>query len=317
MPIGFLFGLGSGLASAVLCFSAARGSPLLSTLLLLLTPLPSLIAGIGWGWLPAIAGAFVGTLVMGVLASASFAIGYLLALGVPVVTASYLAYLSRPSPGSPGQSEWYPAGRLLAAISLYGGALPVLMLPLIGGSYDVLRAPMAAFLRVISQRTSSDLGMKPLSDGQIEGLAEYFVNVLPGVLAAYWLVVFTLNLYLAARIARASGQFGRDWPDLASLAYPAVFPFAAAAALAASFAPGVLGVVGTSFSGALLFAYLLAGLAVMHFLARGRAPWLLWIVYAGLLLFGPYVALALMLGGMLEPALKLRQRFGAVPPPPT
>ncbi len=75
--------------------------------------------------------------------------------------------------------------------------------------------------------------------------------------------------------------------------------------------------MGTSFSGALLFAYLLAGLAVMHFLARGRAPWLLWIVYAGLLLFGPYVALALMLGGMLEPALKLRQRFGAVPPPPT
>jgi hypothetical protein len=314
MPIGFLIGLGSGLASAVLCYSAARGSPLLSTLLLLLTPLPPMLAGIGWGWLPAIAGAFVGTLVMGVLASATFAIGYLLALGVPVVLTSYLAYLSRPSPTDPAQSEWYPPGRLLAAISLYGGALPVLVLPLIGGSYDILRAPMAGFLRAVSQRTASDLGVKPLSDSQIEGLAEYFVNVLPGVLAAYWLAVFTLNLYLAGRIALASGQFGRDWPDLAALAYPAGLPFAAAAALAASFAPGVFGVVGTSFSGALLFAYLLAGLALVHFLARGRAPWLLWLVYAGLLLFGPYVALALMLAGMLEPALKLRQRFGTPPP---
>jgi uncharacterized SAM-binding protein YcdF (DUF218 family) len=66
-----------------------------------------------------------------------------------------------------------------------------------------------------------------------------------------------------------------------------------------------------------LLAYLLAGLALMHFIARGRAPWLLWLVYAGLILFGPYVVFALMLGGMLEPAFKLRQRFGAPPPPTT
>jgi hypothetical protein len=156
--------------------------------------------------------------------------------------------------------------------------------------------------------------VKPLDDPRIDALAEYFTGVLPGVLAAYWLAVFVLNLYLAGRIARASGQFGRDWPDLASLAYPAGFPFLVAAALAASFAPGFLGVAGTSFSGALLLAYLLAGLALMHFIARARVSWLLWPVYIGLLLFGPYVAFALMLAGMLEPALKLRQRLGAPPP---
>ena len=314
MPIGFLIGLGSGLASAVLCYSASRGSPLLSTLLLLLTPLPSLLAGLGWGWLPAIAGAVVGTVAMAIAASTSFAIGYFLALGLPVVFTSYLAYLSRPSATDAEHREWYPPGRLLAIVSLYGGALPVLITPLIGGSYDILRPPMAEFIRRLSTRTSADLGMKPLSDAQIEGLAEYFVAILPGVLAAYWLAVFTLNLYLAGRIARASGQFSRDWPDLAMLAFPPLFPFLIAAALAASFAPAPLGVVGASFSGALLFAYLLAGLALMHFIARARAPWLLWFVYAGLLLFGPYVAFALMLGGMLEPLLKLRQRLGAPPP---
>ena len=62
MPIGFLIGLGAGLASALLFYSAARGSPLLGTLLLLLTPLPSLLAGLGWGWLPAAAGAVAGAL---------------------------------------------------------------------------------------------------------------------------------------------------------------------------------------------------------------------------------------------------------------
>jgi hypothetical protein len=243
-----------------------------------------------------------------------FAIGYFLALGLPVVLASYLAYLSRPSAEDPAQQEWYPPGRLLAAMTLYGGALPVLVLPLIGGTYEILRAPMAELLRRVSNRTSTDLHMRPLDDPQVDALAEYFINVLPGVLAAYWLAVFTLNLYMAGRIARASGQFGRDWPDLAALAYPTGFPFLVAVALAVSFAPGLAGVVGTSFSGALLFAYLLAGLALMHFIARGRAPWMLWFVYLGLVLFGPYLAFALVLAGMLEPVVNLRQRFGARPP---
>ena len=111
--------------------------------------------------------------------------------------------------------------------------------------------------------------------------------MLPATLAAYWVAIFAINLYLAGRIARASGQLGRDWPDLPALAYPPGFPLLVALALAASFASGALGVAGTSFTGALLVAYLIAGLALMHFIARGRAPWILWFVYAGLVLFLP------------------------------
>jgi hypothetical protein len=98
------------------------------------------------------------------------------------------------------------------------------------------------------------------------------------------------------------------------MAYPRGFPLLAAIALAASFAPGLVGVAGTSFTGALLFAYLLAGLALFHFIARGRGPWMLWLVYAALVVFGPYTAIVLTLAGLIEPALKLRRRFGAPPP---
>jgi len=80
MPFGFLIGLGGGLASALLFYSAARGSPLFGTLLLVLTPLPSMLAGLGWGWLPAAAGAVAGALVMTFAASGQFAVGYFLAL---------------------------------------------------------------------------------------------------------------------------------------------------------------------------------------------------------------------------------------------
>jgi hypothetical protein len=313
MPVSFLIGLGGGLASALLFYSAAHGSPLLGTLLLVLTPLPSLLVGLGWGWLPAAAGAAAGALVMGLLASPLFAAGYFLALGLPVALIPYLAYLSRPQPQNPGARQWYPAGRLLAAVSLYGGALPVLVLPLIGGSYELLRAPMGEFFRVFAAR-APELGMKPLDERQIEAISEFVIAALPGALAAYWTAIFALNLYLAGRIVRASGRLARDWPDLAALAYPPWFPLLAALALAASFAPGMTGVAGTSFVGALLFAYLIAGLALMHAIARGRGQWLLWIVYLGLVVFGPYMGLALTVAGLLEPALKLSRRLGAPPP---
>jgi hypothetical protein len=266
--------------------------------------------------MPAAAGAISGALVMGVAASWAFAIGYLLALGVPAALVAYLAYLSRPDPQDPGRREWYPAGRLLAAVSLYGGALPVLVLPMIGGTYDVLRAPMAEFLRGMSAH-APELGLKPLNDEQVDAISGLVIAVLPGAFAAYWVAIFTLNLYLAGRIARASGRLGRDWPDLPALAFPAGFPFLVALALAASFAPGAAGIAGTSFSGGLLLAYMVAGLALMHFIARRRAPWILWFVYLGLVLFGPYAAVALTIGGLLEPALKLKRRFGAAPPPST
>jgi hypothetical protein len=314
MRYGLIIGLGAGLASALLFYSAARGSPMLGTILVLLTPLPSMLAGLGWGWLPAALGALAGSALMAAVASLPFAIGYFLALGAPVALVAYLAYLSRPHPHDAAQREWYPAGRLVAALSLYGGTLPLLVLPLIGGTYEILRAPMGEFLRRLSARAAPDLGIPQLTDVQVDALAELFVYILPGAVAAYWLGIFALNLYLAGRVARASGRLGRDWPDLSSLAYPLGFQIVLALALAATFMPGVLGVAGVGLSGALLVAYFFAGLALVHFIARTRAPWILWLVYVGVFFIEPYTSILLMLAGLLEPVLKLRQRFGQIPP---
>jgi hypothetical protein len=316
MRYGLLIGLGSGLVSALLFFSAARGGPTLGMLLLLLTPLPSLLAGLAWGWLPAAAGAIAGALAMAGLASPMFAVGYFLGLGAPTAMLAYLAYLSRPAPHDDTVREWYPAGRLIAALALYGGALPVLIMPLIGGSYESLRGTAQQFFRRFSTSGAPELGIRPLSEQQVEALADFVIAAMPAAIAIYWLAIMTPNLYLAGRIARASGRLGRDWPDLAALAYPAGLSLVLGLAVLASFVPGVIGVAGTSFSGALLFAYLLAGLALVHFIARHRARWMLWIVYAALLLFVPYGAILVTIAGLLDPIFKLKQRFGA-PPPPT
>jgi hypothetical protein len=312
MQFGLIIGLCAGLASAVLFYSAAQGSVLVRVVLLLLTPLPLLLAGFGWGWLPGAVGAVAGAAVMAATIAIPVGIGYLLALGIPAALAAYLVYLSRPDPHDTNLREWYPVGRLVAAMSLYGGALPVLVLPLVGGTYEGARGPMSESLRTIS--LSVGTSMPQLNDAQIEAIADLFVLVLPGVVAAYWLGIFALNLYIAGRVARASGRLGRDWPDLPSLAYPMGFQLLLAIALVATFVPGVLGVAGVGLSGALLLAYVFAGLALMHCIARARAPWILWLVYAGVLFIEPYTAVVLMLAGLLEPVFKLRQRFGQIPP---
>jgi hypothetical protein len=315
MRSGFLIGLGAGLASALLSYSATRGSPsaLLIILLGMLTPLPSLLAGLGWGWLSAAAAAAVGSLVTGAVAGATAAAGYFLTLGAPTVLIAYLAYLSRPDPYDSDAREWYPPGRLMAATALCAGALPVLLLPLIGGSYAAMRGPIASEIQYLSQRMP-ELGMKQLTEQQQQAFADLLISTLPAVLAAYWLMVFTVNAYLAGRIVRASGRLARDWPDLPAMAYPVGFPLLLVLAVAASYAPGPVGIAGTSFTGALLFAYFVAGLALAHFIARARAPWAVWLVYAALALFLPYAAIAITLGGLLDPIFKLKRRLGALPP---
>ena len=90
-------------------------------------------------------------------------------------------------------------------------------------------------------------------------------------------------------------------------------PLIGAAAIAASFLSGVVGIAGTSFTGAMAVAYLIGGLALMHSVARSRGAWVLWLVYGGLLVFGPYMALALTVAGLFEPVLKLARRSGGPP----
>jgi hypothetical protein len=313
MRQGLAIGIAAGLASALLNLSAERGGLALLLLLPCLIPLPPLLAGLGWGWLPAAASAIAGALATALVDSPLEGLAYLLAVGVPTTLITYLAYLSRPSGDGEDKREWYPLGRLLAALSLYAGTLPILALPWTGGSFEWVRAPFANVLKAVAKQSSA----LHVSDAQIDAMADAAVQVAPATMAVYWLLIMVPNLYLAGRIAHAFGRLGRDWPDLPDFTYPAGFSLLLGLAVLALFAPGVVGIAGTSFTGALMFAHLLAGLAVAHFLARHGARWLLWVTYAALLLLLPYSAYFVVVVALADQVLKLRQRLGARPPPST
>lgn len=308
-----LIGLGAGLASALLFYSAARGSPALSAVLLLLTPLPVLLAGIALGLRAAIAGALSIAIVIAVTSGFWPAMGTTVMLGFPVVLIVYLAFLSRARGDDPSDREWYTAGRLLVAVAFYGGALPLLILPLSGGTYDDLRGPMTELLRRFSKEAAADFGLRPMTEPQILAAASILVTSLPAFLAGYWTAIFTLNLYLAGRIARASGRLARDWPDLPGMKLPRDTPVVFAIAVLACFATGIFSVAGVALTGSLVFAFFLAGLTLAHSLARRRAPALLIVLYLALVLAGPYTAAVLVLGGLADTLVDLKGRFGGPP----
>jgi len=305
---GLIIGLVSGLVSALLFYSAARGGPLLRPFLLLVIPLPSLVAGLGWGWLAAAVAAAAGGLVVASAIGGTIAIGYLVTLGIPSAIAAYLAYLSRPDPNDASAREWYPAGRLVAGMAIYAGALPVLLLPLIGGSYEAMRPLMNEVLQQFSKRWLPP--GESLTDQALAEQADWALFLLPAGFAVQWLAVCAVNLYLAGRIVLASGRLGRDWPDIASLSYPPTFALALGLALVAANTSGIFAVIGTSFFGALLGAYLLAGLALTHFIGRRSAPWLVWMVYLGLFFLWPFFMPAVVLAGLLDSTLRIKQRMG-------
>ena len=143
-------------------------------------------------------------------------------------------------------------------------------------------------------------------------------RALPAAFAVIWLTITLFNLWMAGLIVDASGRALRPWPNLHALELPNAFVLIFAVALVASFLPGLAGLLATGLAGALLFAYVLQGLAVIHVYSRGvplRAL-LLAAVYLGILLLG-WVAIAVAILGLGEPLFRLRGRGNEHGPPPS
>jgi hypothetical protein len=130
-------------------------------------------------------------------------------------------------------------------------------------------------------------------------------------------MTLTLNLWLAAKITATSGRLHRPWPDLKSVALPALTLAALCVAIAFCFSGGLPAILAQIASAALMIAYALTGLAVLHTLTlalKNRALWL-GCTYAIVAAFGwPVLAMAAL--GIADAFFGLRQRYLRAKPPP-
>jgi len=162
-----------------------------------------------------------------------------------------------------------------------------------------------------------DQGGTLINDSTIGGLSSALARAMPAAFAIIWQSIALFNLWLAGVIVDASGRALRPWPQLDAFELPNAFFLAFTGSLLAPFLPGMAGLLAIGFAGALLFAYVLQGLAVLHAFTRGM-PFrgvLLAVVYLGILLLG-WVAIAIAILGLSEPMLRLRERAAARGQPP-
>lgn len=312
MPAHLIIGAGAGLVSAAL-FASAAVSAALASFLLYLCPLPLCLAGLGWGRSAVLLAGLTATVVMAAALGPAAALVYAVTIAAPIAFLVHLLLLARPAANPQEENaavEWYPAGRLVGAAALIAGSLAGLMVLLLGPDAESYRGSIDQMLPHILKALDPDNSV--FTPETTENLKTVLAKALPAAFAILWLTVALFNLWLAGYIVEASGRALRPWPDLQALELPNMFVAIFAGALVASFLPGVLGLIATGLAGAMLFAYVLQGLAVIHVYSRGVPfrPLLLAVVYLGILFLG-WLAILVAILGLGEPLFGLRARSTA------
>lgn len=319
MPTPLIIGAGAGLISAALFASAATATAL-AGILFYLAALPICLAGLGWGGMAGLVAALTGTVMVGVTLGPGTAAIFALAFAAPAALLSHLALLSRPAAAPQGADlgvlEWYPPGRIVGWAALIAGLLAAGLALILGYDQEGYRESIRQLLSHSALKELDRDGIL-LTEENIARLSVVLARALPAAFAIVWLTVTLFNLWMAGLIVDASGRALRPWPDLHSLELPNALVLVFAIALTASFLPGLPGLLATGLAGALLFAYVLQGLAVIHVYSQGvpLRGLILATVYIGILLLG-WVAILVAIIGLAEPLLGLRQRANPGGPPP-
>ena len=311
-----LVGLGAGAASAVLFASIASGS-LLSIMLFYLAPLPIMIAAIGWShWSALIAAAVAGLGLAASFNSIFFFLAFMIGIGLPAWWLGYLALLARADEN--GDVEWYPAGRILLWCAAIAAGMVIVAIPNFGLDEEQFRAGLRTAFERVLQEQGRNAASTPLdvNSDTTKRMIDFLVTVMPLAAAVLATVTNTLNLYLAGRVVKVSNRLRRPWPDLSQIRFPATAHAAFAVALVVSFLPGLIGSIGGVIAAALMMAYGLLGLAVMHAITRatGGRTLILTGTYLSVFLIGwPIIILTLL--GVADAIFDFRNRVGAGKPP--
>jgi hypothetical protein len=325
-----LIGLGAGAAAALLFASVTSGA-WLSIILFYLAPLPIMIAGLGWSHWSALIAAVFAALALWLTFGGVFFLAFLAGAGIPAWWLSYLAMLARPvaagNGGAAGPSgpalEWYPPGRLVVWAAILGALIVLVVIPSFGLDAESFRANLGgALARMLQGETGAAPGQPPVIPGaDPKRILDFLVEALPPAAALLATLTIVFNLWLGARIVNFSARLRRPWPKLSAITFPPLIAAVLAAAVALSFAGGMVGIVAGVVSASLLMAYAILGCAVLHDITRGISsrPFVLGGVYASVLVFSGWPTLMLSLLGLVDAAIGLRARVkrGRGPPAPT
>ncbi len=324
---GLAAGAAAGVAAVLLSMLTLQRPPF--TLVLgFVSPLPIMIAALAFdAWAGALA-VLVGAVFVAVFdmklghlvvatspgGAAALADGlvFLVGLGIP---AWFLTFLARVPARTPRAGAAPPRmrpdelrlSRVVVAATFFAIAAVAILFAVeivAHGGLSTLESALVANYETVL-KAAAEKGQSALSNDDLHRSALWFSALVPWLMASFAVVFYLANLWLAARIARTSGVFGTDWPDIPrNLRLPRLAALLLAVSLGLSFTTGTVALASHVVSAALVAAFSLQGLAVVHALTRGRT----WRVPALVFAYGlvPLVFWALL--GLLDTAFSFRDR---------
>ena len=304
--------LAAGFAAALMFASITSGAAI-SLLLINLAPLPLMVVGLVWGPLSAAVGGIAATVVIAALFGLPYCIAFALVNVLPAWWLAHLVLLARQRGGvaaaSPNEElEWYPVGRILIWILVFATIITAATLMMMGTDAAAIQSTIRKGWVELLETTGL-----ALNDSTLDTL----VVMAPMGAEMAAMAMLTLNLWLAAKIAATSGRLHRPWPDLKSIALPAVTIAALFAAVVCCFAGGLLAILAQVLTAGLSIVYAMTGFAVLHTLTLAMKSRALWLGCAYAVVAGfAWALLAVALLGVADAVFGLRQRYLRSRPPP-
>ncbi len=316
-----MIAIAAGLAAATM-HSTLLVPSAISILMFYVSPLPLLLAGLGWGPLAAIVAGAAGTLAVAVAMGFKPALFFAVTTAVAPAILCRLALLNR-SDGQSGENEgeasdqgvqWYPEGRLLLWAAFMAGLLMTAVILITGPDAESFRGHVR---EMVDQIFAAGLKDQPQQLEELKPVLDMFVVAAPLISASFWLLAMLVNVWAASRILSKTGRSLRPWARFSDLAFPQRAGMALAAACFATFLPGTLGLIGQVFTSVFMTAFSILGLAVLHHLTIGHAArgFLLFSLYLALFILNWVLIVPLVAIALADMIFQIRQRGNASGPP--
>ena len=270
-----------------------------SLILVYLAQLPLFMCGLWGGVAVAALAGLAASLLLLIASNLTAAIMFAGLNVVPVILLVHQALLART--GADGAIEWYPPGLLTAWLTGLGLTSIIVTLLLLGGPHDI-QAAMREILALVLDRL--------FDDGTPERSELALAMIMPGIIVVFWMVMTLTNGSLAQALLTRFGVGWRPSPALAAVELPGWFLVLLLLAATATGLGGMMRFVGVNVIIVLAVPFCLAGLAVLHTIARrfSRPAVPLVGVYVLTGLFG-WPLLVVIFLGLLETSLGLRRNI--------
>ena len=275
------------------------------------TALPLFVVALGFGTTAGIISGVIAAIIVGVFFGPLGAFSVIAATLAPALWIGHSAGLSRDDTGT---VEWFPISGLLLRLAAISAAIVIVIG--VFSSYstqwatDQATTIMKQFVQIQSEANN---GLPVLSDEQIASRAADIAIMVPFMMPVSLLFLMVINLRLAERFVRARGWMLRPKDYLpAAVQLPPLAAAILGVSVVGSFMSNELGLIAKVIAGAFGGAFLLVGLATVHFITRGVAArsFLLPLTYVALFL-SRIIAPAMAIIGVAETLFRLRDRFAA------